>query len=250
MELFSEYFKKDHILSKIDARIKILVSLAIIVMVLSYKGFVFPLLVLGLCTLLTLGMKIPLRVFLLRVSQPLFIASMIIILKFLFSGNDALFSANIFGRNITGYKDGLIEGLTIASRIIGGVSIVVAFGFATPFAEILAGLSWFKVPKSFVELLMLTYRYIFVLLEDAETIYNAQKNRLGYSGIKKGLSSFGTLTGSLILRAFEHSQKTTLAMVQRGYTGDMPVLRDRPLKVGEISIAAIFVIFVGAIWMI
>lgn len=250
MELFSECFKKDHILSKIDARIKLLVALTILAMVLSYKGFALPLLVTSICLFLCIKMKIPLRVFMLRFSEPVFIASIILLLKFLFSGNDVMFSANIIGFKISGYKDGLVDGLMIASRILGAVSIVAVMGFSTPFTEFMAGLSWFRVPKGLIEIVMFAYRYIFVLLEDALVIYNAQKNRLGYSSMRRGLNSFGVLSGSLILKAFEHSQNTTVAMVQRGYDGNMPMLRHRPFQASEIVISALCIIALGLVWRI
>ncbi|MCL5024652.1 MAG: hypothetical protein M1497_15055 [Nitrospirae bacterium] len=84
MELFSEYFKKDHILSKIDARIKLLAGLTILAMVLSYKGYVLPGLVTLLCLLLCRAMRVPFRSFMLRFSEPVFIASVILLLKFFF----------------------------------------------------------------------------------------------------------------------------------------------------------------------
>ncbi len=248
MELFSECFKKDHILSKIDARIKLLVALTILAMVLSYKGFALPLLVTSICLFLCIKMKIPLRVFMLRFSEPVFIASIILLLKFLFSGNDVMFSANIIGFKISGYKDGLVDGLMIASRILGAVSIVAVMGFSTPFTEFMAGLSWFRVPKGLIEILMFAYRYIFVLLEAALVIYNAQKNRLGYSSMRRGLNSFGVLSGSLILKAFEHSQNTTVAMVQRGYDGTMPLLKQKPFRLAEVSLSILVIAVMGIIW--
>lgn len=248
MEVFSEYFGKDHILSKIDCRIKLIIVLALLIMVLSDKGICFPLLISSLCLFLCLRMRVPLGIILLRFSQPLSIASIVLLLKLFFLGNDLLFSINILGFEIGGYKDGLVEGLRISTRIIGAVSLLVTLGFAAPFTEFIASLSWFKIPRQFVELLMLTYRYIFVLLEDATVIYNAQKNRLGYSGIKRGLSSFGTLSGALMLRALEHSQKTSLAMVQRGYTGDIPLVGHGPFKPGEITIALFIIVIMGVIW--
>lgn len=250
MELFSEYFKKEHMLSKVDARVKILVSLAVLAMVLSYKGFALPLLVTILCLFLCIKMRIPLRVFIRRFSEPLFIASIVLILKFLFSGKAVMFSIQMGSITLTGHRDGLMDGLFIACRIIGAVSVVAALGFATPFTEIMAGLSWFKIPKGFIEILMFAYRYIFVLLEDAFVIYNAQKNRLGYSSIRRGLNSFGTLTGSLVIKAFEHSQNTTTAMIQRGYDGNMPLLRHKPFKSSEIIVSLLFIIAMGVVWKI
>jgi cobalt/nickel transport system permease protein len=174
----------------------------------------------------------------------------LITLKLFSSGNEVLFSLNISSLEITAYKDGLIDGLMIACRIMGAVSIVAVLGFATPFTELMAGLSWMRVPKGFIEILMFAYRYIFVLFDDAMVIYNAQKNRLGYSSIGRGLSSFGTLAGSLTLKAFENSENTTVAMVQRGYDGNIPMLKHKPFRASEVFCSILIVVIMGAVWKI
>lgn len=250
MEIFSEHFRKDHLLSRIDARVKMLFCLAILGMVLSYKGLVFPLLILCISSMLCMRMKIPLKIFLLRFSEPLFIASVVILLKSLFSGQEAVFSIEMAGIAITGHKDGFMDGLQIGSRILGAVSVVAVLGFSTPFTEVVAGLSWFRIPRGFVEILLFAYRYIFVLLDDAMVIYNSQKNRLGYSSIRRGLSSFGVLAGSLTLKAFEHSQNTTLAMIQRGYDGNMPMLKHKPFKPSEVIVSIVLLAAMGFAWKI
>lgn len=248
MEFFSENFKKEHFLLRIDARVKLLVAIILLIMVLSYKGFAFPLLVFLLGIASGIRMKIPLKVFIVRFSEPLFIAMVLILIKFLFSGKEALWSLSLAGITVTGYKDGLIEGLLIASRIAGAVSVFALLGFATPFTEFIASLSWLKIPRGFIEILIFAYRYIFVLIEDATVIYIAQRNRLGYSSIKRGLSSFGTLTGALTLKAFEQSQSITTAMVQRGYNGNIPMLKHKPFKFSEIVVSLLFVTAMGFIW--
>ncbi len=250
MDVFSEHFKTEHFLSKVDARAKLIVTLALLGMVLSYKGTMFPLVIAAISIILCLKMRIPVRILLLRLAQPVLMAFAVLLLKFFFSGEDILFSFNLFGMELAGHKDGLMEGLLITSRILGGVSLLAAVGFATPFIEFMAALSWLRVPKSFIEIMMFAYRYVFMFLEDATTIYSAQKNRLGYSGIRKGLSSFGVLTGSLVLRGFEQSQKTADAMIQRGYTGDMPLLKGKPLRTIELAVAVFIVVSGGAVWMI
>ncbi len=247
---FSDNFNKENFLSRVDARMKLVVALALIVMVLSYNGIMFPLIIAGISFLLCMIMRIPLKVIALRVAQPLLIALVVLLLKTFFSGNEVMFSFNAFGFELAGHKDGLMEGMKITSRILGGVSLVVALGFATPFIEFVGALSWLKVPKAFIEIMMFAYRYLFLFLDDASTIYNAQKNRLGYAGIRTGLNSFGVLTGSLVLRGFEQSQKTADAMIQRGYTGDMPMLEGEPLRVVELVAALAVVIAGGAVWMI
>lgn len=234
MELFSEYFKKDNLLARIDARVKLFVIMVVLMMVLSYRGLAFPLFVTLLCLFLCGRMKIPLKVMALRFAEPAIIASIVVLLK--------LFSP--------GHKHGLLDGLRIASRIFGGISLIIILGFSTPFTEFMAGLRWFKVPKGFIEILMFAYRYIFMLLDDARVIYNAQKNRLGFSNISRGLKSFGIMSASLILKAFQQSQNTTLAMIQRGYTGDTPIATQRPFKKNEIAAAILIIAVMGVLWKI
>jgi len=248
MEIFSEYVKKDHILSQVDARMKLGVSLFILIMVLSYKGIAFPMLILCVSLSLCVRIQVPLRVFILRFSEPLFIASVVILLKLLFSGQETMFSIKLWGITITGHKDGLMDGLQIGSRIMGAVSVLALLGFSTPFTEIMAALSWMRISKGFIEILMFAYRHIFVLLEDATVIYNAQKNRLGYSSMRRGLNSFGVLAGSLTIKAFENSRNTSIAMIQRGYDGTMPLLKQRPFKMAEVSFSVLFIALMGIIW--
>jgi cobalt/nickel transport system permease protein len=143
-----------------------------------------------------------------------------------------------------------MDGLRIGSRIFGAVSIVAVMGFSTPFTEFIAGLSWLRVPRGFIEILMFAYRYIFVLLEDAIIIFHAQKNRLGYSSIRRGLDSFGTLSGSLMLKALEHSHNITVAMIQRGYDGNIPMLKHKPFKPSEIIASVLFITAMGLVWTI
>ena len=250
MEFFFEYLKKDHMLSRIDARVKLLVALALLAMVLSYRGFLFPLLIILLSFLLGVILRIPLRVYIMRFSEPLFIATMVLFLKCFFSGHHPLFSIDLFGFKIAAYRDGLMEGLIIGSRIIGAVSILTIMGFCTPFADFIGSLSWLRMPKAFIEIMVLAYRYIFVLLDEGMVIYNAQKIRLGYSSFRRSLSSLGILTGSLIMKAFEHSQNTTIAMVQRGYEGHIPMTTQRSFKPSEVLGSMIFTGVMGFLWMI
>ncbi|HUL20458.1 MAG TPA: cobalt ECF transporter T component CbiQ [Thermodesulfobacteriota bacterium] len=250
MELFSEHLKKDHLLSKIDARVKLLLALVLLVMILSYKGFFFPLFIILFCLLLGVILRVPLQVFFLRLSEPLFISAVVVFLKTFFSGYLPLFSVSFFGLEITAYQEGLREGLMISGRIIGAVSVLTIMGFSTPFTEFMASLSWLRVPKGFIEVMVFAYRYIFVLLDEGLVIYNSQKTRLGYTSLKRGLSSFGTLTGSLILKVFEHSQNTAMALAQRGFDGRIPMAMERSFKGSEILGSAIFVLTMGCLWMI
>ena len=250
MHVLNTHTQHPHMLEHVDARLKLLVALTVLVMVLTSGGTLFPSFVLLACLCLSVMIGAPAHTVALRFSEPLFIAVMVVLVKFLFAGHEVLFSADIMGLGIVGHKDGLTEGLRIAARIMGAVSVVALLGFATPFNEFMAGLAWLRVPRGFIEILMFAYRYVFVLFEDAMVIYQAQKNRLGYSTVGRGLGSFGTLAGSLTIRAFDHSQSTTVAMVQRGYDGTLPALMHRPFKSSEIVLSVFSLLVMGAVWKI
>ena len=238
----------DHRLTHVDPRVKLFCALSLLVMVISCKGVAFPLLVAGLCVGLCVSMGVSLRRLLLRFAEPLFIAVVVVLLKLFLVGKLPFFTLHVFGLDIIGYKEGLLEGLRIASRIAGAVTVVAAVGFATPFTELMAALAWFRVPKGFIEIALFAWRYLFVLLDDAQVVYSAQKNRLGYSGYRRGLSSFGTLAGALVIKAFDNSQNITTAMVQRGYDGTMPLMKQKPFRIAEVLASLLIIVMIGVMW--
>lgn len=240
----------DNMLTRIDARVKLVSALALLIMVISSRGFIFPLLVGSLGIALCLGMGIRLRLMAVRFAEPLFIAAMIVGLKLFFSGHEPLFTLHLAGFDLVGHRDGLREGLLIAGRIGGAVALVAAVGFSTPFTDLMAALSWLRMPQGFIEVALFAWRYLFVLFDDAQVVYAAQKNRLGYAGYRQGLRSFGTLAGALVIKAFDNSQQITTAMVQRGYDGALPLLRHKPFRAGEVGYSAAFLVLMILVWSV
>lgn len=236
-----------HPLRAVDARVKLLSALALLVMVISSQGAGFPLLVALLGLALCLHLGTPVRILMLRFSEPLFIAATVLLLKTFFSGSVPSFSFHLAGWELVGHRDGLMAGGVIAGRIMGGVCLLAVVGFSTPFTELMAALSWLRVPQVLVDVALFAWRYLFLLLEDAQVVYNAQKNRLGYVGCRRALSSFGTLAGVLVIKAFDNSQSITTAMVQRGYDGVMPMSLHRPLRFIEVASALLFISAMGAL---
>jgi cobalt/nickel transport system permease protein len=114
----------------------------------------------------------------------------------------------------------------------------------------MAALAWFKVPKGFIEISLFAWRYLFMLFDDAFVIYSAQRNRLGYAGYRRGLSSFGTLAGSLFIKAFDNSHNISTAMVQRGYDGTMMMSKHKPFRFAEVAFSMSVLTGLGILWNI
>ncbi|HIJ59397.1 MAG TPA: cobalt ECF transporter T component CbiQ [Nitrospirae bacterium] len=248
MEYISEYFKRKHFLTGLDGRFKLLLAILLILMIITYEGLFFPLIIFALTLTISLYIKIPIKILLIRYCEPLFIVMVLIFIKALTDGKEPIIIINQPFITFSLFKEGLLEGLLLSVRIISATSVVILLGFIMPFTELISAFTWFKVPKVFVEVLVFSYKYIFILLEEAQVIFNAQKNRLGYSTIKKSLNSLAILSGSLILKAFEHSQNTTTAMSQRGFDGSIPLMASKAFQVREFLAVLFFMIIVVFIY--
>jgi cobalt/nickel transport system permease protein len=240
--------KGRHPLFRVDARIKLLCAVALLFMVLTSGGVPFPLFTALLCLALCGSLRIPARRLLIRFSEPAFIVAVLIVIKLLFSGHAVMGTVRLPGFELSCHWDGLMEGLLMGLRIIAAVSVIAVLGFATPFTEFLGALAWLKVPKGLIEISIFAYRYIFLLLDDAMVIYHAQKNRLGYSSVRRGLASFGVLAGALVLKAFDGSQNAAIAMIQRGYEGRMILSGQERLKARHLAWSALFLLLMGVLW--
>ena len=112
---------------------------------------------------------------------------------------------------------------------------------------LIAGATGTGKTRTLVEVALFAWRYLFLLIEDAQVVYHAQKNRLGYSGYLRGIRSMGTLAGVLVLKAFDSSQSITTAMTQRGYNGEMPLLQHKPFVVAEVCFTLFFLVVMAAL---
>ncbi|MBJ6724778.1 cobalt ECF transporter T component CbiQ [Geomesophilobacter sediminis] len=236
-----------HRLTRVDARLKVVCGAVLLGLVTSSSEMMFPLLVALLSLTLCLALGVSPKTLLFRFSEPLLIATVVLLLKLFSAAGAPLFTLNLLGHQLVAHRDGLLEGGRIASRIAGAVTVMAAVGFATPFTELMAALSWFKVPQVLVDISLFAWRYLFLLFEDAQVVYHAQKNRLGYVGYARGLRSMGTLAGVLVIKAFDNSQQITTAMVQRGYDGDLPLLRHRPFVPLEVFFCLLFLVAMAAV---
>lgn len=201
-EVFSDYFAcKDNYLTRIDARIKMLFVFIGILIVVSSRQLHVPAIVFLLSLSFLLSIRIPLKVILLRMLAPLSMGLVIAGMYFIF------------------YKEAKLVGLLIMGKIAGCVSLVIFLSMTTSFNALLGACIWFRIPKTWVEVAAITYRYVFVLLEDAVTIRDAQRIRLGYVSLSKSVRSLAELAGSVFIRAYDQAISTSEAMRMRGYGG-------------------------------
>ncbi len=136
---------------------------------------------------------------------------------------------------ITGSWESIYMGIRLILTALAAVSCLYFLSLNTPMTEILEVLKKMHCPSIFIELMMLTYRFIFILMEVASSIMTAQKARLGNRDFKTAVRSFGEMASVLLVRALKRANALYDAMVSRCYDGKICVLKEgTPPKLREI----------------
>ena len=229
-EIFSDLFaRQDNVLTRVDPRTKLIVALAALSVVIFSPTPALPLSVFVLCVAATVAIGVPARLIALRLTAPLGIASVLLVLQSVFTGATPLWT--VLGITVT--REGWHTGLLMASRVLGGMSVMLLLSSVTPAHRIFLALRAMGMSKGWVEIAMLMYRYIFVLLDLTADVTDAQRVRLGYSSVRRGISSAGVVAGVVVLRAVDQAVRTNEAMRARGYKGDIPLGVLPPLTRGD-----------------
>lgn len=240
MRLMDDLARKETFIHKIHSLVKLLTTLAYLTAVVSFDRFEIG----GLMTLFfypvvvfTLA-ELPLKPILKRI---LFVEPFIIgigILNPLFDHQTVILSGIVVSRGWITFISILIKcGLTVTAALL-----LLA---TTGMDRLASALRALKIPRLFVLQLMLTYRYVSVLLEEVGRILNAYSLRApGQKGIH--WKSWGSLAGQLILRTFERAQAVYQAMCLRGFDGEYHMGNSAGIKASDFIYLAIWVLFFAA----
>ncbi|MGC4020153.1 MAG: cobalt ECF transporter T component CbiQ [Muricomes sp.] len=142
---------------------------------------------------------------------------------------------------ITGSFRSILFGVQLIATAMASVSCLYFLSLNTTMTDLLGVLLKLRCPTILVELMLLIYRFIFVLLETASAIMVSQKSRLGNKDYRTALDSFGRMGAGLLLRAFQRSNALYDAMESRCYDGKIQVLEENyPVKRREIAAIVLF----------
>lgn len=136
---------------------------------------------------------------------------------------------------LTGSVSSVKEGLTLCGKAFGAVSCLYFLSLTTVMTDILGVMKKLHVPGLVIELMMLIYRFIFLLMETASAITVSQNSRLGNKDYRTRIRSFGSMGSALLVRSIKRSSVLYNAMEARCYDGEIRVLsEERPAKRKEI----------------
>lgn len=94
---------------------------------------------------------------------------------------------------------------------------ILVLSNTTPFSELLRVLQRLCVPAVMITTLALMYRYLFVLVEEAERMRRARASRTFTHERRRQWSVLATVAGQLFVRASERAERIYAAMCARGW---------------------------------
>jgi cobalt/nickel transport system permease protein len=146
-------------------------------------------------------------------------------------------------------SQGLTSAALVVSRVAVSISLVVLLTLTTPWVRLLAALRTVGVPRIFILIIGMAYRYIFLLLGAVTDMYEARKSRtIGATRHDKGARAFlGATGGALFGKAHQLSEEVHQAMTARGYRGDAKTLERFALTATDLLAALCCLVLAAAV---
>jgi cobalt/nickel transport system permease protein len=113
--------------------------------------------------------------------------------------------------------DGFSMFLSIVTKSTLCLLAVVLLSNTTPFARILDVLRSVRVPLILLTVLALMYRYVFVLVDEAERMTRARRSRTFDRSRIRTWHLLGSVIGQLFVRSTERAERIYAAMCARGW---------------------------------
>lgn len=211
----------DTFLHRLDPRAKLIATLVFLVMVVSYGKysilalipfFIYPV------VMISAG-GLPAGYFFKKIIQ----VSPFAILVGIF--NPLIDTKIIYHLGSLDISGGWISFLSIILRFILTVTAALTLISLTGFNTVCEALNRLGVPRPFVIQLLFFYRYIFVLVDEAERMERARSLR-SFSSKSRPFKVFVSIIGHLLLRSFDRAERIYLAMRCRGFEGHVPIIRE------------------------
>ncbi len=243
------YAASDSPVHRIDARAKLVAFMSLLLCIVTtppdayavFAGYAGVVIAVGLTA------RLPLRFMAGRMALVLpFVLAVTALAPFLTPDDPAhTYALGVASLEVT--RAGLMVLWNALIKALLGVLSLSVLTATTPISELLAACERLRVPRVLLTLAGLTYRYLFVVVEEARRMKRAADAR-GYAG--RWLwhaSSVGHLAGMLFLRSYERAERVHLAMIARGFTGHFPSRPGQALRPADYAFAGVLLTLAGAL---
>lgn len=143
------------------------------------------------------------------------------------------------------------EGLMVLGEVVSKswLSVVglVIFSSITAPRELVAGMRKLGLPAVLAATLFLTSRYLTLFADEAKQMERARRCRAVRPWYRWGMRSAAGMVASLFIRACDMGERVHLAMLSRGFDGEVREAGSSPLSISAVAACLFFVLLMVGI---
>ncbi|MEU6777651.1 cobalt ECF transporter T component CbiQ [Nonomuraea angiospora] len=143
---------------------------------------------------------------------------------------------------------GLWAAWNILAKATLGVIASILLAATTEPRVILIGAQRLRLPALLVQIAMFMLRYMDVIMDEMRRMRVARESRGFEARDLRHVPVIARSAGALFIRSYERGERVHLAMLSRGYTGQMPVIQDISASVRQWGIALALPVMALAVW--
>lgn len=123
---------------------------------------------------------------------------------------------------------GMAKAVELFTRIIGCLSCLTFVMLTIPMSELFQVMSKLRMPSLVLELMLIMYRFLFLLTDTAEQMVTAQKARGGQSGFRGRLRDTAMLIVRLFGKTMHRYRDLSYGLTARGFTYEIRLAPYQP----------------------
>lgn len=210
-----------------SANVKLIVTMIGIITSMCIKNiYVYLFIISSISCAIILLAKIDIKMYIKCLKIPLYFLILGILINLINISVDKsmlLYSIKVFNLYIGTTYISISNSIYLLFRAISCVVCIYFFILTTPFNELITILKKSHMSDTLIELIILTYRFIFIFLEEVEGIYKSQQLKFGYTSLKNSYKSIGLLINILFLRMMKRYKDMTISLDMKLYDGKFHV---------------------------
>lgn len=218
------------LLQQLDPRVRVIGILALVISVIVCRRLEAIAALLLIAIAIAVASRVSLSSLAKRVWLVILGFSGMIALPALFlTPGEPLFTAPIL--HLSASVQGMRTAVLLVLRVETAATLTTVLVLSTAWTHILKALRSLHLPAEVVTMLAMTHRYVFLLIETANQMFESRQSRtVGILSGSEQRKMTARTAGVLLSKSIELSHEVYLAMLSRGFRGEVRLLTDFHLR--------------------
>jgi len=238
------------LLQQLDPRVRVIGILALVISVILCRRLEAIAALLAVAIALAIASRVSLASLAKRVWLVILGFSGLIALPALFlTPGEPLFTAPALHLSLS--VQGLRTAVLLVLRVETAATLTTVLVLSTAWTHILKALRSLHLPAEVITMLAMTHRYVFLLIETANQMFESRQSRtVGILSASEQRRMTARTAGVLLSKSIELSHDVYLAMLSRGFRGEVRLLTDFRLQPRDyVGLSAFIFTSCLAVWI-